>query len=169
MSYNESWNAGNLFRSIQQHCQGILTVSAKDWGTSQEKSIRIEDTLPGNGGWWWLESFGKWVNWYYAPIMVITKLLGCCWDRNRHCQRCIQNFKSKWCSKRLTMYFHFMGYRLADFHCHLFASFDHHLCETSCGSDWGAWELIFNAKQMRDNELYDLYLRGRKTIFHVYP
>ena len=24
--------------------QGILTVSAKDWGTSQEKSIRIEET-----------------------------------------------------------------------------------------------------------------------------
>ena len=24
--------------------QGMLTVSAKDWGTSQEKSIRIEET-----------------------------------------------------------------------------------------------------------------------------
>ena len=36
---------GMLWDLFSKHCriaQGILTVSAKDWGTSQEKSIRIE-------------------------------------------------------------------------------------------------------------------------------
>ena len=44
---------GDLFFEAQQphFAQGILTVSAKDWGTSAEKSIRIldaDDTV----GWW---------------------------------------------------------------------------------------------------------------------
>ena len=35
---------GSFFSKHRRIAQGILTVSAKDWGTSQEKSIRIEDT-----------------------------------------------------------------------------------------------------------------------------